>query len=142
MMRPMGRWKTRASGASVALFAMTGLACGSGHEEKAACNKLDVLDHPNTVVRFRQGTFGLGTTAEVDQAAKPLRTLDFRVADTQLAPDPDGPKGHLAAFLRFSSDATAVDLTGFLANARRQESVTEAKPGNCPLNGGRRPPRA
>ena len=92
-----------------------------------------MLDHPNAVVRFRQGVFGLATTAEVDQAAKPLRTLDFRVADTQFAPDRDGPKGHLAAFLRFSGDATAADLYGFLANARRREAVIEAKPGDCPL---------
>jgi hypothetical protein len=109
-----------------------GLACGGGHDE-AACNKLDVLDHPNAVVRFRQGTFVQGTTEEVDRAAKPLRTVDFRVADSQFAPDPSGPKGHLAAYVRFSDEAAAADLTGFLDNARRQEAVTDAKPGNCPL---------
>jgi len=35
--------------------------------------------------------------------------------------------------VRFSDKATATDLTGFLDNARRQEAVIEAKPGDCPL---------
>jgi hypothetical protein len=121
---------------SLMLLPTMGLACGSDSDDRAACNKLDVIDHPNAIVRFKQGVFKLGTTAEVDQAAKPLRTLDFRVADTQFAPDPDGPKEHLAAYLRFSNDANAADLTGFLANARDQEAVMEAKPGNCPLING------
>jgi hypothetical protein len=123
------------SAVTVAFLAMMGLACGSSNDDNAACNKLDVIDHPNAVVRFRQGAFGLGGSDAVDQVAKPLRTLDFRVAETVLAPDPDGPKGHLAAYVRFSSDATVANLTDFLANAQRQEAVIEAKPGDCPLTG-------
>ena len=111
---------------------MGAVACRGDHD-KAACNKLDVFDHPNAVVRFREGTFAQGTTDEIDRAAKPLRTADFRVADSQFAPDPSAPKGHLAAYVRFSDEATASDLTGFVDNARRQQDVVEAKRGDCPL---------
>jgi hypothetical protein len=121
-----------ASAVTFVILATMGLDCGGGHD-KGACNKLDVLDHPNAVVRFREGTFAQGTTEEVDRAANPLRTVDFRVADSQFAPDPSGPKGQLAAYVRFSDKATATDLTGFLDNARRQGAVIEAKPGDCPL---------
>jgi nitrite reductase/ring-hydroxylating ferredoxin subunit len=105
----------------------------SDGSERAACNKLDVIDHPNAVVRFEQGVFDAGVSAAVARMAKPLRTLDFRVAETQFAPDPAGQKGQLAAYVRFGSHAAGRDLIRFLANARRQKAVIEAKPGDCPL---------